>query len=69
MEVAVVVPTVTCGCAGTITLERFGSNHIRMLTELTCLCSNRETVESYIILLIHSSYLNGVAGGGSQSSQ
>ena len=69
MEVAVVVPTVRLGCAGTITLERFGGNHIRMLTEFTCLAGKRVTVESYITLPIHSNYLNGVAGGGSQSSQ
>ena len=40
-----------------------------MFIEPTCLSGKRFTVESYIILLIHSSYLNGVAGGGSQSSQ
>ena len=73
MEVAVVVPTVTLVCAGTVYIRgKVTIDHrqsIKGCTELTSLSSNRFTVESYITLLIHSSYLNGVAGGGSQSSQ
>ena len=39
------------------------------LTIFFCLFSYRVTVGSYITLLIHSCYLNGVVGEGSQSSQ
>ena len=42
---------------------------VNNLTIFFCLYSYGVTVGSYIILLIHSSYLNGVVGEGSQSSQ